>query len=310
MAVIEKDGALRGTVANYVYRRYRNLNIIQSKPGRVRQTYNSKESSLEFGLCSTTAKQIRYAFDPAVRAYDGGMINRFGGLVRRSLQACRSKRTGERDFHDAALSMLEGFQFNTASPLTAILKVRPQVSLMADNRIRVQLPEFREQADIKGPARVAYYILRTLVLSFDFKKEVYRYVCCKDLRIERSALIPAQDWQTDEPIPAGRVVLVSTSLHAYVSDMLSAGECINSKDWSPAELTGCWSVPAAEEQETEPEAAAANEYPFSAYSGKDLLERMAQLREKYARKEKPVPISRKIKPETFRPPSGDISFKV
>jgi len=313
MAVIEKDGALRGTVANYVYRRYRNLNIIQSKPGRVRQTLNSKKSSLEFGLCCSTAKQLRTAFQPVVMGYDGSMINRLNGLVRRSVQACRSKSAGQRDLHDAELSMLQGFQFNADSALSKVLKVRPEVSLTADRRVRVKIPALDRLTDIQAPARTSYYILRAMVVAFDFKKELYCYAGHRDLLIE--SCTPAQDWLMDEVVPEGRVVMVSISLHAYLTNQLTDAVSINSKNWNPAELMGCWSVPAAEGQEEAhiewPARARVmpdGEHLFSGYVGRELLDEIRRLNEKYAKKEDRGMVYRKTEADTFRLPVGDIRF--
>lgn len=313
MAVIEKDGALRGTVANYVYRRYRNLNIVQGKPRRVRQTINSKKSSLEFGLCCTTAKQLRHAFHPVVTAYDGAMVNRLNGLVRRSVQACRSKKAGERDFRDAELSMLQGFQFNETSPLSKVLKVRPEVSLTANRRVRVQVPEFEKYKDIQAPGRTSYYILRTMVVAFDIRQEFYCYVGHRDILI--NGYVPAQDWLIDEVVPEGRIVMVSMSLHAYVANQLTDAVSINSKDWSPAEIMGCWSVPAPEGQVEEPLEWSARarvlpegQYEFSAYSGRELLAKIADLNKKHPQKKRAPAVVNAVN-AGFKLPAGNIGFK-
>lgn len=42
MAIIDKKGVLHGAVSNIVYRSYRNLQIAQIKPEKVRQTLKSK----------------------------------------------------------------------------------------------------------------------------------------------------------------------------------------------------------------------------------------------------------------------------
>ena len=112
MAIIDKKGALHGSVSNIVYRTWRDLNVVQTKPSRVKQTLSSKEAGLEFGLCSSTARVMREAFCWAYKGCDGGMVNRFTSAVRKSVLASPKKR-GERDIHAADLSFLKVFSLTT-----------------------------------------------------------------------------------------------------------------------------------------------------------------------------------------------------
>ena len=202
MAIVDRSGKVRGAISNLVYRSYRSLNIIQSKPAKVKQTIASKESGLEFGLCSNAACEIRKAFNPAYSGYDGAMINRFTGLVRKGLQACTTKERGYRDMHDADLSFLQGFQFNANSPLDKVLKVRPIASL-EENSIRVSLPAFSVRRDIKWLPNALKCTLRIVAISFDFRKKVFSYLGCKEQTLKQTDTYAAQEWLIEEPLPQG-----------------------------------------------------------------------------------------------------------
>jgi len=171
MAIIDRKGALHGRVSNIIYRTYRGQQIAQIKPARVKQTIDTKEAGLEFGLCSSTAKVLRSAFGYAYKTYDGGMINRLTAKVRKAVSACTHKERGDRDIHDADLNYLKGSQFNMNSPLENTLNIRPELQFTEDKHIKVYLPPIKV-SDIKGP-KAEKYILRLVAISFNFKKDVY-----------------------------------------------------------------------------------------------------------------------------------------
>jgi len=311
MAIVDRSGKVRGAISNLVYRSYRSLNIIQSKPAKVKQTIASKESGLEFGLCSNAACEMRKAFTPAYSGYDGAMINRFTGLVRKGLQACTTKERGYRDMHDADLSFLEGFQFNANSPLDRVLKVRPVASL-EENTIRVSLPAFSVRRDIKWPPNAVKCTLRIVAISFDFRKKVFSYLGCKETVLKQTDSYAAQEWLIQEPLPQGRIVLLSMSLHAYSNFYFDNQVSLNSRELSPAEIIGAWHIPEDEEQPEiqrdnrgQSPILSGNDEPM-AYLGDDMLAKIIELQEKNAGKIKPMV---KAKPVAgLNLPSGDIGF--
>ncbi len=311
MAIVDRSGKVRGAISNLIYRSYRSLNIIQSRPAKVKQTTATKESGLEFGLCSNAACEIRKAFNPAYSGYDGAMINRFTGLVRKGLQACTSKERGYRDMHDADLSFLEGFQFNANSPLDKVLKVKPVASL-EENAIRVSLPAISVRRDIKWPPNALKCTLRIVAISFDFRKQVFSYLGCKESTLKETDSYSAQEWLIEGPLPQGRIVLLSMSLHAYSNSYFDNQVSLNSKEWSPAEIIGAWHIPSDEEQ---PEiqlnnrrsnaVLSGNDQPLG-YIGDDMLAKIIELQQKNAGKIKPL-----VKPKPtvgLKLPSGDIGF--
>src|SRR5690606_26619675 len=129
MAIIDKKGFIRGRIGNTVYRKVGDTNIIQSRPARVRQTAATKESALEFGLASSTAKVLRHMFAGLSHYADGGMINRLNNTVLNAIRNGNGANPGQRHLHQGDLSQLVGFQFNRNSPLEETLAIAPVISV-------------------------------------------------------------------------------------------------------------------------------------------------------------------------------------
>jgi len=312
MAIIDRKGALHGRVSNIVYRTYRGQQIAQIKPARVRQTIDTKEAGLEFGLCSSTAKVFRHAFGYAYKAYDGGMINRLTGKVRKAVSACESKERGERDIHDADLNCLKDFQFNANSPLESALTIRPELQFTGENQIKIYLPAIK-QSDIKG-IKAGRFVLRLMAISFNFKRDVYSYNSYRDIVIDNRHSWQGGEILMDEDFADGRLVLLSMSVHAYNSDGFGGLDCINSINWDPAAIIGAWH---AKGELDEPNAKVGNDNGLvtstGSYEGNKSLIAIAKLREKA-----PVKNPREAKSTTpqppannamaFKPPTGDVKF--
>lgn len=247
MAIINKKGIISGVAGNLTFRNFRGKQVVQSKPKRFKQTAASVETSLEFGLCSASAKVMRMAFETVFSGNDGAMVNRFNSLVRNSLFANRYKERGERDLHDADLGFFKGFQFNQNSPFDKVLKVRPTVQLDENFRLKLSIPAFNAK-EIQG-IKADFFVVRFLAVSFDFKAQCYRYHLVKDIQLKRSELFRGEELDVDLEFPKGRMVLLSLSIHAYTSNGLGEKISLNSSQWSPAELIGGWHIPADEEVE-------------------------------------------------------------
>ncbi|WP_207421358.1 hypothetical protein [Desertivirga brevis] len=313
MAILDKKGFFHGKMGNLNFRYYRGRQVVQTKSAKVKQTYASKESSLEFGLCSGSAKVIRNAFSAVISGYEGGMVNRFNSVVRNSVSACRHRERGDRDLHDADLSYLKGFQFNSHSPVDQVLKVRPKAEFLEENKLKISVPGFRGE-DIRG-GNGQYYILRFLAVSFDFKAECYRYHRIKDIRISSLERYEGEVIELEADFPKGRVLLLSMSIHAYNLTKLGEEMLLNSKEWSPAELIGAWHIPADEEilrlrAEKGDDALITPKDYYCGFEREGILKRFRELKEK----RQPVTAKKKSRPERLEVkdialPEGDIGFK-
>ncbi|WP_207532858.1 hypothetical protein [Desertivirga arenae] len=310
MATIDKKGDIHGSVGPNVYRMWRDIKVIQSKPKRnAKRTIASKEASLEFGMCSSTARVIRTAFGWAYKAYDGGMINRFTKAVRSAVSAS-SKEVGERDIHDADLSFLKGFQFNNNSPLDKVLKLRPTAELSEDNKVIVNLPRIAKE-DIKAHYAQEYGI-RLLVIAFDFKERVYSNIAAKEIRINYKQAFEGGAIVFDEPLPEGRLVAVSMSIYGYKPGFGGGVETTNNVQWSPGEILNLWQLPAQAEDKSH---AVLKMGPFRyenipmGYQGDSCLARIAWLRRKA--EETKISSSKPAEKHVSVPPDfpkGDVKF--
>lgn len=312
MAVIDKKGALHGRVSNIVYRTWRDLQVAQIKPARVKQTIKSKEAGLEFGLCSSTARVLRETFSIIFKGNDGGMGNRLTSAVRKCVSACTHKQRGERDIHDAELSFLQSFQFNKNSPLTSVLNARPKAELDDKGKLKITMPAFK-MLDIKGPRGVNRYIVRFLAVSFDFKKQVYAYHSCKEITVKSKMDFEGGELMFDDAFPAGRLLLVSMSIHALHGDGFGGTDTLNSKEWSPAELIGGWQLPGTVEEGSEIAKALKENIRLSlpmAYSGNEALKKMDELWKKLQKSKVPPKVeASESKVSEFELPKGDRRFK-
>lgn len=314
MAVIDKKGMMHGSVSNIVYRKYRNEQIAQIKPSKVKQTQSSKEAGLEFGLCASSAKVIREAFAPIYQGYDGAMINRFTTAVQQSIRACSSKVRGERNLHDADTAFLRGLQFNANASVDRALSVRPEVAL-EERQARVTLPPISLK-NIKGP-RADYYMIRLLLVSFDFTREVYSYTAYREIRIDYRRGFEGGSLVLDEVQPTGRLMMLSLSVHGYVSDSFEGSRSLNSASWSPAEIIEAWHSPAVEVEGMSGPVAVVPYLPLFykdvsfSYAGAEISRKIARLREKAG----PGTVKRRAEvrfrqmESTFELPKGDIGFK-
>ncbi|WP_207535798.1 hypothetical protein [Desertivirga arenae] len=311
MAVIDKKGVLHGSVSNIVYRSWRDLNVVQMKPHKVKQTLSSKEASLEFGLCSSTARIIRKAFKWAYKGYDGAMINRCTSAVRKAVSASAKER-GERDIHDGDMSFLKGFQFNNNSPLDKVLRVRASAQLSQDKKVSIHLPAVTIN-DIKG-CNAAYYILRFTVVAFDFRSRVFSYVSTKDIKIGSRDSYAGGNIELDEVVPEGRLVAVSMSIHAYDQVFIGEMETTNSSQRSPAELLNVWQLPLPETsdamQTPKSDAVKTSERDWIFdYEGPQMLMKIAELRDKAVKLTKPsAKLTVSLNKSGPGLPKGDIKF--
>ena len=315
MAILNAKGFLKGGIGELVFRNFRGKQVIQAKPKKSTPTAGSVGSSLEFGLCSASAKVMREAFGAVVSGYDGAMINRFNGVVRNSLTACRNKVCGERDLHDADLSFYHGFQFNQNSPVDKVLEIKPKAEMDEDCRLRLTIPSF--SADEILGIKSYYFKIRFLAISFDFKAECYRYHRVKDIRLKGAERFEGEELELDLEVPKGRMLLLSMSLHAYSVNNLGEEVNLNTTQWNPAEIIGGWHIPPDEEVEQiraegrESTLVTPLDFPSSHDRG-SFLKRFRELREdtqeshQASSRHKEEPIPKWPKDDL---PGGDIGFR-
>ena len=111
MAIQDQNGKIKGKINNIVYRESQGQQIMQIIPARVKQTYATKLSALEFGVASAQAKTLRRIFRSIYEEADGKMVGRLNAAVSACLRT-DPLAVGERTLNDSDLGSLKGFQFN------------------------------------------------------------------------------------------------------------------------------------------------------------------------------------------------------
>src|SRR5690606_15441148 len=152
---------------------------MQSAPASVKQTYATKLNALEFGLASAQAKVIRYVFRGIYEEPDGKMAARLNAAVAACIRTSE-KEIGERDLHEADLSALKGFEFNTHAPFEKLLTVRPSFGVLPNGRFEFSLPHFNVMEDIHYPQEgvlVRYNpSFLIAITAFHFREEYARII--------------------------------------------------------------------------------------------------------------------------------------
>ncbi len=285
MAVIDSKGRLHGRVGNVVYRTIGNTMVVQSTPGKVKQTLSTKESALEFGLVSNCGRILRELYSTFACYSDGRLLNRMNAALLKILRDS-DKQRGERDLHDGNPKHLEGLQFNVNSPLTEALTVRP-VCRLEDQVIKVQIPAFKEHGRLNQLRYSRHCVLRVMVGAINFREGYYEYLDYKDIPVEWGAITPGQEWVSEVALPAGSIVLVTASLHYFgMKDINGEALSINSKEYSPAEVIGAYSIAAEAQSEASAEDSVAKDmadqkrYPLTNYRGKEILNEIVRKRKR------------------------------
>ncbi|MGX5687609.1 hypothetical protein [Arcticibacter tournemirensis] len=242
MATIDIKGGIHGTAGSVVYRSYRGMNIVQSRPRRFKQTQASQEAAGEFGLISQASKVIREAFRPFYHHFhDGGMVNRMTAAVSRSIRGSRSRERGDRDLHDGELSFLEGLEFNEDSKFCQVLQIRPQVRRNEKGQVTISLPEIDPRRDFvtpfKGSNKVKGYRLSFVLAGFNFREEFYEYIGEKKISMGPGTPTKAHELVFEQEVPKGCLLLVLGMLECTDTNVYkNEQEPLNSREFNPVSL--------------------------------------------------------------------------
>jgi len=312
MATIDNKGKIRGTAGPVVYRMYRDKNIVQGKPGKIKQTKNSIRASTEFGLSSSAAAVIRRAFEPAYIHRDGEAASRTTTDVYRSLRNSLTGSIGHRDLHNANLQDLVGMDFNGSSPLSEVLQISHSVSRDAEGNLEVTLGRFNPREDVKKavgyPKRASRYRIRLMAVAFDFRQEYLEYLDIKDMDLNGTAVMEEQIIKLNAQADPSCIVMLSMSLLMYdqVSHTLEY-VMLNNKGFSPCAIIAAYQSPEPAELTTEPISLSIEAYPDRymkmremGYDGNRLLKKL----------QKNLPTAGKEKKKDLPPPPLEPDLKL
>ena len=280
MATIDKKGIIHGRVGRLVYRGFGDGQVLQSVPKKMRQSFATKASGLEFGLASTTANAIRHFFIGASHFGDKGMINRLTQTVLKSIRAGDEAETGLRDLHQADLSLLEGFEFNKSSTLAQSTIPLPEVALLDDGGVQLDFPEILAD-NIEFPDDAQDIVIRLIVLAVDFKKNYRICLGIKDIKLSRMAVLEAITWEVEEKAREGNILLVSLVVRYFAPDGHDQdGISLNNKDLNPAGIIAARHVNIIAAGE-DSDAPWSNRDDIAVYNGNSILEKFKNIQSQF-----------------------------
>jgi hypothetical protein len=287
MAIIDKKGFVHGKAGGQVFRQLGDKLVMQVAPRNVKQTDATKISAKEFGLASSAAKVLRHIFAGPSHCADGRMIGRLTQTVLKALREGKKNEQGLRDLHQGDLSLLEGFQFNSNSPLQDVLEVSPEVILGEGGAVSVNLPGI-DKGQLFFPKYSFSCTLRLLVVEVNFKKETYQYLDHRDIRIKEGDGTEELLWEVEEKAEAGSMVMVSLSLHYFSHDGVNEeGISLNNTNFSPAGIIAAMHVgedgAAARAENTEP-----YKIPMAGYDGNFILRDLERMLAKMKKTKSPA----------------------
>ncbi|MFD1628482.1 hypothetical protein [Pseudopedobacter beijingensis] len=296
MAIIDKKGFIRGRIGNMVYRKVGDTNIIQSRPGKVRQTAATKESALEFGLASSTAKVLRQMFAGLSHYADGGMINRLNNTVLNAIRNGDGATRGHRDLHQGDLSALIGFQFNKNSPLDETLLITPDIVINNDGSVKV-MPPAMDSSELCWLDNAQGCSLRFTVISVDFKQQYHQLLGHHEIEVTKGKSLEQMEWITPESAENGSIVLVALSVVFYAPDGIRHnGIVLNDKSFFPAAIIAAFHAPETADGKENKETKSYR-LPLPGYLGGDILRELERLQLKESKK-------RNNNSSGMSPPSG------
>lgn len=243
MATQGRNGKIKGKINNIVYRGYRDKQVLQIAPARVRQTFATKLNALEFGLASTQAKMLRRVLLNFFEEYDGKMPVRLNAAVVECIRTS-TKEIGERTLHDADLSPLKGFQFNLDSRIERLIRVRPVVEIAPNGQIQFSIPKFNVMKDISYPAEPPRFNphFSILVTAFNFFNESAHIIDHATFDFVNKNQEVEINWNCSRQLPKGSFVLLTLALNYVTMNWVGQRTVTKSKAFFPSIVVEAFQV--------------------------------------------------------------------
>jgi len=241
---IRKGKSLSGSIDNFVYRKWRKLDIVQSAPGKgcVKQTEATKKASSLFGTASGMATHIRQMLNYFILpSYDGSHHNRITTLLKSILEKCLDKATYTYIFAPDSFERLNGLEFNTNSPLTSYMKIIPTSSYKA-GILTVTFPELINKQEFVFPKETSSCIITIGTESYDLQgmRRTQAYKLHSFEVDHQQKLIESHSIEFE--VPDGCLCITGITLHYYLTDRFGKNR-VNDKTLNPSGICGAIITP-------------------------------------------------------------------
>lgn len=234
-----KGKFIRGLLNDMVYREYRGVQVIQSRPHtpKKKRTEGTKKAAAVFGKASKFAALVRSAFQYATfKFYDGRMIYRFSAEILHCLNSIKDAETQTFNFKEDSFRSLAGFEFNINSPLKSNLLVNPKITLK-ENIVQLEIPDLKIPGDLKFPEKHldgCRLLVETAV--FDLVNGYFIHAVPQIMEIPyayKPAVVEGKIFEIE--IPPGCLGITAISLHYYRSS-ITGDVVVNNKSFHPAAI--------------------------------------------------------------------------
>ncbi len=240
MSKLSSKGQLTGAVGPVYTRVLNGRTIMQTKPGKgnVKQHVHTKQVASEFGRTSRAGKHIRMGLQGILQGWhDSMMFSRFTSRLHDVVKSDHTSEKGKRHLAAGDLSLLQGFEFNTASLFSDWSSMQPTVAHNDDHTLSISLHVPEGEAAVKPYPNASGYEAVVFVAVFDketlmpkHEQFIYKYDPASD---ENNVTA----WQTPV-IPNDSIALVTVALCYYRQDGILGKKWLNNKGFHPCLLVG------------------------------------------------------------------------
>lgn len=148
----------------------------------------------------------------------------------------RRGEPGDRDLHDADLSPLKGFVFNTHAPFEKLVAVGPKLDVAPNGTIRFQLPPFIPLEDVVYPPNLLrpQGTFGIYVVAFNFVDARVQIIDYAGFDIAEDEKEPRPiGWTCEKSLPKGYIVIVLLCLRYFTLNWLGQRTQTTEKDFYP-----------------------------------------------------------------------------
>lgn len=240
MGQILNKNIISGSVGKFVFRDLNGRQIVQTHPGKIKQTKATKASSSEFRQCSSWAKELRTGLHPfLVGLTDSYMYRRLTGQLYNALLGNTHLPKGGRSPLNANMKVLEGFEFNTHSLFRDYFASPIATTLDLQRQLHIRIPELDPKTQMQFPPQAdnAELVVSVYATNFeDPKKTVEAFFM---LPLQKNAPLTHETLWTSPAIPENYFMVVTAKLLFYSSNKFTTKNYWNSKTLNPAMVVFC-----------------------------------------------------------------------
>lgn len=206
MARLKKNGNLSGAIGNIVFVNDGDRSYVRSRPGKVRQTKNTKAAASVFGWVSTQEKLYRIALQNKItfQAYQY-----FAARHMATLKKTVSQEKGSTvKFQDP--TALTGFDFNQKQEWNRCTNFFPSFDIVENMVLSVGIPALAWGRQIKAPKNADRAILELYAISTDLNQKDINVEILSSLSmiIKEKEPTPSQEWSFGIPANAKWLLII------------------------------------------------------------------------------------------------------